>query len=148
MVEFLATWHVIYAPKLNLDPSPSPSHLGSLIQLPSPLNNSSSLCWQLCDKSGNTVHTCSWRFDATFFPTHGQRHPQVNYASSSSSASQDWHLDSGATHHIMANVNTIRTPINTPVLIRFKLEMAKVCLPIYYPLCFILSTYSIKIFYS
>lgn len=107
MVEFLATWHAIYAPKPNSNPSRSPSHLGSLIQLSSPLNNITSLCCQLWDKSGHTVHTCSWRFDATSVPTHGQRHPQANYASSSSSASQDWHLDSGATHHIMTDVNTL-----------------------------------------
>ncbi|KAA8519085.1 hypothetical protein F0562_013341 [Nyssa sinensis] len=70
-------------------------------------NNHSNRCCQLCEKPGHTVHTCWWRFDVNFIPPNIQRPAQANYASSSSSTSQDWHPDSGATHHMTANVKTL-----------------------------------------
>ncbi|GKU94440.1 hypothetical protein SLEP1_g7936 [Rubroshorea leprosula] len=62
-----------------------------------PNNRPTTQACQLCHNSGHFAHNCS------FYQV--QQHPShANFASSPNTASEDWLLDSGATHHVTTNL--------------------------------------------
>uniref|UniRef100_A0A6N2M8Q2 Integrase catalytic domain-containing protein n=1 Tax=Salix viminalis TaxID=40686 RepID=A0A6N2M8Q2_SALVM len=75
--------------------------------------NSSSLVCQVCGKHGHSARKCYHRFDLTYQNTSPSPNKQAFLATQS--LDNDWHADTGATHHM-----TI-----TRVQISYKLEMVK-----------------------
>ncbi|KAI5583090.1 hypothetical protein BDE02_07G129400 [Populus trichocarpa] len=75
-----------------------------------PNNNYTNLWCQLCDKPGHTAARCFKRFDSQFLPQPFRPNPQANIASNQHiqhSLEQEWHADTGATHHLTNNFNNL-----------------------------------------
>ena len=70
--------------------------------------NSSAIVCQVCGKHGHSARKCYHRFDLTYQHSSSPSHKQAFIAANNGGWENDWHADTGATHHIthdMANLN-------------------------------------------
>ncbi|KAF5468811.1 hypothetical protein F2P56_012931 [Juglans regia] len=72
--------------------------------------STNTLWCQLCAKLGHTASQCYKRFDPHFQTPPPRPNPQANLTSNHSqqlSHEQEWHPDTGATHHLTSNMNNL-----------------------------------------
>jgi Reverse transcriptase (RNA-dependent DNA polymerase)/GAG-pre-integrase domain/gag-polypeptide of LTR copia-type len=63
---------------------------------------------QICFKRGHSARECYFRFDHAYSNTPStHQQAQALLAAPSASASAGWYLDSGATHHVTADINNL-----------------------------------------
>lgn len=64
---------------------------------------------QICNRPNHTAWTCWYRMDSTFQPPSATSQPSTRafVASSSTTPTTDWYLDSAATHHITNNLSNM-----------------------------------------
>jgi hypothetical protein len=73
------------------------------------------ICCQLCDTSGHTASRCWKCFDPNFQTPPPRLRPQANLASHRSqqhSNEQEWHPDTGTTHHLTNNTSNLNIQSN------------------------------------
>ncbi|KAJ1700890.1 hypothetical protein LUZ63_000669 [Rhynchospora breviuscula] len=98
-------------------PTPSFSGTGTRSSSDNSSQSSTETC-QICYKRGHTARACWWRCDMRYTddiapsqvastppPPPPQAH--VAHTNASTSASPEWYLDSGATHHVTSDINNL-----------------------------------------